>query len=122
MNAIKMSDEIWYFEDAVDNCEEILESIGDWKPNANQDYMVTSQIKTRDYLEMTDDAIFKCLDIWYKNHLNLNSSKHKVAQTFHNQTTAHLKRCRGDKQQSTKFKTFGGRRAITAATTSIRKH
>jgi hypothetical protein len=81
MNAIKMSDEVWYFEDAVENPEEILESIDDWRPNPNQDYMVTSQIATRDYLEMTDDAIFKCLDIWYRNHLNLDSSKHKVAKS-----------------------------------------
>ena len=80
MNAIKMSDEVWYFEDAIDNPDEILESITDWRPNPNQDYMVTSQITTRDYLEMTDDAIFKCLDIWYRNHLNLDSSKHKVAK------------------------------------------
>lgn len=75
-----MSDEIWYFEDAVDEADELLDSLTEWDQNANQDYMLYSSLGTKDYLERTDDAIFKCLDIWYKNHLNLNPSKYKVAK------------------------------------------
>jgi hypothetical protein len=80
MNPIKLSDEVWYFEDAIDNADEFLNSFDDWGPNPNQEYMVTTMLPTKDYLEQTDEAIFKCLDIWYKNHESLDPSKHKVAQ------------------------------------------
>jgi hypothetical protein len=80
MNAIKMSDEIWYFEDAIDECDEVLDSITDWKQNVNQEYAENGYIRTKEYLDITDNAIFKCLDVWYKNHLNLNPSKYKVAK------------------------------------------
>jgi hypothetical protein len=80
MNAIKMSDEVWYFEDAIDECDEVLDSITDWKQNVNQEYAENGYIRTKEYLDITDNAIFKCLDVWYKNHLNLNPSKYKVAR------------------------------------------
>jgi hypothetical protein len=80
MNAIKMSDEVWYFEDAIDECDELLDSVTDWKQNANQEYAVNGYITTKEYLDITDNAIFKCLDVWYKNHLSLNPAKYKVAK------------------------------------------
>jgi hypothetical protein len=80
MNSIKLSDEVWYFEDAMDESDELLESINEWTPNRNQDYASNANIKTKDYLDITDNAIFKCLDVWYKNHLSLNPSQYKVAQ------------------------------------------
>lgn len=80
MNSIKLSDEVWYFEDAMDESDELLESINEWTPNRNQDYASNANIRTKDYLDITDNAIFKCLDVWYKNHLSLDPSQYKVAQ------------------------------------------
>lgn len=80
MNAIKMAEEIWYFEDALDDPEEVLNLVIDWDSTQNQDYMLMSRINTKSYLEATDDAIFKCLDVWYKNHVNLSPAKYRVAQ------------------------------------------
>ena len=80
MNAIKMSDEVWYFEDALENPDEFLESITDWEKTPNHDDMVTAVIGTKQYLDDTDYAIFKCLDVWYKNHLHLNAVKYKLAK------------------------------------------
>lgn len=76
-----MSDEIWYFEDVVDNSDEFLSSITNWEQNVNKEYMQESQIFTKEYLDFTDDAIFKCLDVWYKNHENLHPDDHKVAKS-----------------------------------------
>jgi hypothetical protein len=80
MNSIKMSDDIWYFENAIDEADELLQSLTEWKQNTNQEYAENSHLSTKDYLNITDNAIFKCLDVWYKNHLNLNPSTYKVAQ------------------------------------------
>jgi hypothetical protein len=80
MNSIKMSDEVWYFENAVDEADELLESLTEWEKNANQEYMDYAHLSTKDYLDITDNAIFKCLDVWYNNHLTLDPSKYKVAK------------------------------------------
>lgn len=81
MNPIKMSEEIWYFEDALENPDELLNYPADWDKTPNHDDMVTARIDTKEYLDVTDDAIFKCLDVWYKNHLHLNPVKYKLAKS-----------------------------------------
>lgn len=80
MNSIKMSDEVWYFEDAIEEAEQLLAFPTNWNQPANHDYMLSSDIHTKEYLDITDNAIFKCLDIWYKNHKTLNPAKYKVAR------------------------------------------
>jgi hypothetical protein len=81
MKSTKMSDEIWYFEDVIDNSDEFLNSITHWEQNINKDYMQDSQISTKDYLDFTEDSIFKCLDIWYKDHETIHPDDYKVAQS-----------------------------------------
>lgn len=75
-----MSDEVWYFEDAIDESDHLLSSPAEWYKPANHEYMMSTDISTKEYLDITDNAIFKCLDVWYKNHLTLNPSKYKVAK------------------------------------------
>jgi hypothetical protein len=80
MKSTKMSDEVWYFEDVIDNADELLQSIKDWEQNTNKEYMQNAHMSTKDYLDFTDDAIFKCLDVWYKNHESIDPDDHKVAK------------------------------------------
>lgn len=75
-----MSDEVWYFEDAIEEAEQLLAFPTNWNQPANHDYMLSSDIHTKEYLDITDNAIFKCLDVWYKNHKTLNPAKYKVAR------------------------------------------
>jgi hypothetical protein len=81
MKSTKMSDEVWYFEDVIDNADEFLESLTDWKQNKNKEYMQDSQVMTKQFLDFTDDAIFKCLDVWYNDHEHINPNDHKVAKS-----------------------------------------
>lgn len=75
-----MSDEVWYFENAIEESEQLLAFPTNWNQPANHDYMLSSDIDTKEYLDITDNAIFKCLDVWYKNHKTLNPAKYKVAR------------------------------------------
>ena len=75
-----MSDEVWYFENAIEESEQLLDFPTNWNQPANHDYMLSSDIDTKEYLDITDNAIFKCLDVWYKNHKTLNPAKYKVAR------------------------------------------
>jgi hypothetical protein len=83
MKSTKLADEVWYFEDAIDDADEFLESLKEWEPNPNQEYMVSSIISTKEYLNLTDESIFKCLDIWYKNHETMDPTKYKVCKRTH---------------------------------------
>lgn len=76
-----MSDEVWYFEDAIEESDQILSFPTNWNQTKNKDYMLEADISTKEYLDITDNAIFKCLDVWYKNHLTLNPLKYKIAKT-----------------------------------------
>jgi len=78
MKATKLSDEVWYFQDAIDSPSDLLNSIEEWGPVPNQDFMKTAITSTKSYLETTDDAILKCLDIWFNNHLALDPASYKL--------------------------------------------
>lgn len=78
MKATKLSDEVWYFEDAIDSPSDLLNSIKEWSDVPNQIFMKTSFTSTKSYLETTDDAILKCLDIWFNNHLDIDPTLYKL--------------------------------------------
>jgi len=89
MKATKLSDGVWYFEDAIENSDEVLEFPTDWHEPPNHDYMLSGQTTTKEYLRITDDAIFKCLDIWYKNNPTLDPKNYHIAhRTFINKRGA----------------------------------
>ena len=83
IEAIKLSDKVWYFKNAVEDHKAIFSSLTDWEPVLNQDFMETSIISTKKYLEDSDNAIFKCLDIWYHNNQDFNSENYKLLRNTH---------------------------------------
>lgn len=78
MKATKLSDEIWYFQDAIDSPSDLLNSINEWESVPNQDFMKTAKTSTKLYLKTTDDAILKCLDIWFNDKLTLNPASYRL--------------------------------------------
>jgi hypothetical protein len=83
IEAIKLAEKVWYFKNAIENPKEIFESLDSWMPVANQDYMETSIVSTKSYLEDSDNAIFKCLDIWYNANQHLNPDSYKLMPKTH---------------------------------------
>jgi hypothetical protein len=83
IEAIKLADKVWYFKNAVEDHKAIFSSLTDWEPVLNQDFMETSIISTKKYLEDSDNAIFKCLDIWYHNNQDFNSENYKLLRNTH---------------------------------------
>jgi hypothetical protein len=79
--AIQLADKVWLFKDAIDNPKEFFDSIEGWGQDENQEYMETAYGPTKQFLEDTDEAIMKCLDIYYLNNPHLNDVNYKIAQT-----------------------------------------
>ena len=78
MKITKLNDEIWYFEDIIEDPKGIFESIENWMPVDNQPFMQTSIGKTRDFLEKTDNATFRVLDTWYREHPDFDDMEYKL--------------------------------------------
>ena len=79
--AVQLADKVWLFKDAIENPKEFFESIEGWRQDENQEYMETAYGPTKQFLEDTDEAIMKCLDIYYLNNPHLNDVNYKLAQT-----------------------------------------
>jgi len=73
--AVQLAEKVWLFKNAIENPKEFFASIPNWRPNDNQPYMETAHGTTSKFLEDTDEAIMKCLDIYYLNNQHLNDLK-----------------------------------------------
>jgi len=78
MKATRLEDKIWYFEDIIENPDEIIDGLKNWEPNVNQDYMETTRNSTADFLKATDNATFRVLDYWYRENPDLNNLDYKL--------------------------------------------
>jgi hypothetical protein len=78
--AVQLADKVWLFKDAIENPKDFFESIEGWRQDENQEYMETTYGPTKHFLENTDEAIMKCLDIYYFNNPHLNDLNYKLAQ------------------------------------------
>jgi hypothetical protein len=78
MKATKLADKIWYFEDVIPDAKEIFAKIEGWKPLENQQFMETTQDSTKKFLEATDNATFRVLDVWYRENKDLFDGDYKL--------------------------------------------
>lgn len=78
--AVQLAEKVWLFKNAIENPKEFFASIPNWRPNDNQPYMETAHGTTSKFLEDTDEAIMKCLDIYYLNNQHLNDLNYKLGQ------------------------------------------
>ena len=74
----ELADKIWYFEDVIENSEEVVAGLNGWQDTENQDYMKNINMPTPLFLEKTDESTFKVLDIWYGKNLELNADNYKL--------------------------------------------
>jgi hypothetical protein len=83
IEAVQLAEKVWLFKDAIDRPKEFFSSISGWVPVGNQSYMETAIVPTKQFLEDTDEAIMKCLDIYYLNNQHLNDLNYKLTQFTH---------------------------------------
>lgn len=74
----ELADKIWYFEDVIENSDQITSSLEGWMDTENQEYMKNINMPTANFLEVTDEATFRVLDIWYNQNLEINADNYKL--------------------------------------------
>lgn len=77
----ELADTIWYFEDVIENPNQVTNRLEGWMDTENQDYMKNINMPTAKFLEETDESTFRVLDIWYNKNLEINADNYKLMGT-----------------------------------------